>query len=340
MSFFQTRIATVHASRNWRLTEFEKMRKFLLCLAALLPAVSGLSQDFSLVTRAEFSSDEEGHLGNSSFYFTADGNFTDNLSYSAELHLLSSSPADLYTSTFYSNTVNWLDWLDLTYDFGPVQLSAGKEIIGWGTFENQEYDFDSWYELASTFWLGDSEYTPAVLPSAYAWGTTVNWNVCDGFDISAQATVSPFGERPFASGLFQYDVFMRYGLEDEDGFSWLASFNLVQTPAKEFLKYGAASLRYIKDSWAFTLDNSMCYEENFCSGHNLSIAYSPLDNLTLTARGGYEQGWFPDTENRTFAGLLATWYPWEQLRVHALATYDSLYETPLFNIGVTWTVIL
>lgn len=313
------------------------MRKFLLCLAALLPAFSGLSQEFSFVTRAEYSSVEDGHLGNSSIYFIADGNFTENLSYSAELHLLGSAPADLYTATFYSNTVNWLDWFDLTYDFGPVQFSAGKEIVQWGTFENQEYDFDAWYELASTVWLGDSDYTPSVLPSAYQWGTKLNWSITDSQNLAAQVTTSPFGERPFASGLYSFNF--QYLIES-DVFSGITAFNLVQREDKSFNKYWSIGAKAELDSWTFTLDNSVCYQKPLCTSSALSIAYSPLDNLSFNAKGGFEQGWFPDTENRIYGGLTAVWYPWEPLRVHALAAYDTIYETALFNIGVTWTISL
>lgn len=321
------------------------MRKFLLCLAALLPAFSGLSQEFSFVTRAEYSSAEDGHLGNSSIYFIADGNFTENLSYSAELHLLSSAPADLYTATFYSNTVNWLDWFDLTYDFGPLQLSAGKEIVSWGTFENQEYDFDVWYESASTVWLSGSDFA---LPSVYQWGAKVTLPIADFSDISIQATTSPYGERPFASGLFAYNAMLRCRADEEQGISTLSSFNLVQGVSGEFLKYGAASVRYIAGDWSFVLDNTLRFEDAFCSSHALSVTYSPLENLSFNARGGYEQGWWNysipeqllDDADRIYGGLTAVWYPCEPLRVHALAAYDSLYEAPLFNVGVTWTISL
>lgn len=313
------------------------MKKFLLCLAALLPAFSGLSQEFSFVTRAEYSSVEDGHLGNSSIYFTADGNFTENLSYSSELHLLSSTPADLYKGSFYSNTCNWLDWLDLTYDFGPVQFSVGKEILKWGTFENQEYDFDIWNELASAFWWGDNEYTPAVMPSTYQWGTSLNWSITDSQNLAAQVTTSPFGERPFASGLYSFNF--QYMIESE-AFSGITAFNLTQTEDKSFNKYWSIGVRTELDSWTVTLENSVFFQKPVCTSSALSVSYSPLDNLSFTARGGYEQGLFPDADNRTYAGVLANWYPWEPLRVHALVTYDSLYDNPLFNVGVTWTISL
>lgn len=318
------------------------MKKFLLCLAALLPAFSGLSQEFSFVTRAEYSSVEDGHLGNSSIYFTADGNFTENLSYSSELHLLSSSPADLYTSFFTPGCFNFLDWLDLTYDFGPVLLSAGKEILTTGTFENQEYDFDVNYETASSLWFSDTESCKTTFPCVYQWGARLDIPFLDLFNVAAQVTSSPFAERSFSNGYCSYNMQFSANLESEEDRYWagLAAVNFAQRGENDFFKLASAGLKFHTGSWTFILDHFNEFSSEYRGGDCLSIRFEPTDKISLSVKEGYESAMFYEADDRTYAAFTVNWFPIEQLRLHALAAYDSLYDNPLFNVGVTWTISL
>ena len=318
------------------------MKRFLICLAALLPFVSGYAQDFSVIARAEYSIADDGHLGNSSIYFVADGNFTENFSYSSELHLLSAYPADLYNSFFTPGCMNFLDWFDLTYDFGPVQLSAGKEVLTVGTFENLEYDFDVDYESASSLWLGDTEGCFTTMPSVYQWGARLDFPFLDVFNISAQVTSSPFAERTFKNGYCSYNMQFTANTESEEDQYWagVAAVNFAQRGERDFFKLASAGLKFHTGSWSFILDHFNEFASSYRGGDALSVVFEPTDNIGMTVKGGYESGMFFEADNRTYASFTFNWYPIEQLRIHAIAAYDSLYDYPLFNIGVTWTISL
>ena len=197
------------------------MKKLLLLFAALLPCFLAHSQEaegngayaeFQVIPRFEFNpyftpgqtgDGSSGYsFGNSSIYTLVEGAFSDNLSFTLSNHWLSTDIAGLYTSTLYSNAYNWLDIMTVDLSLGNWTFTIGKDCIASGGFEYDAWDVDTDYLLvddkvllASNLWYG--------LPS-YQWGGKVAYGIGEHTSLALQMTTSPFGERPFASGLYCY----------------------------------------------------------------------------------------------------------------------------------------
>ena len=316
------------------------MKRLFLSLAVLLPASIAIAQEASdpgkyaevtFVARAEYSSVQDDHLGNSSIYALLDGAFSENLSYSVATHLLSSDPKALYQGTLYSDTTNWLDWAYMTYDFGKFNIELGKNMLQWGTFEMQEYDFDSWYDIASAYWLN--------LP-IYQWGTCLKWAPTEDFYLGAEFRTSPLGERPFASGLFQYALSSSWS--GCDWYNNLWSVNIFDAEDGTIPVFNMGHKFIIGDKWEIVWDSTTEFLDKSCDFSNMAyVNFRPNDKWYFMVRGGLENAYVGfDQENRWFTGALACWNPIECLRLHALAAYDSLIEAPTFNIGATWQITL
>ena len=316
------------------------MKKILLTAAVLLPSLLALSQEASdpgskyaevlLVARAEYASSEEDHLGNSSFYAVLDGAFNSKLSYSAEAHLLSSCPRDLYEATWHSDTGNWLDWAYLSYDFGGITLSAGKQAQFIATWENEEYDFDQYYELASWYWNNFN---------VYQWGLKLDWTPSDVFTMGFSWLTSPYGERPFSSGLYNYTLSWR--TTPCDWYNDLMAISLVQTGDGEVLPMWNKGFKFMAgDKWDFIWDSITHLQKGLAGQNFLSVNWRPTDFWSLQARGGITNGLWEESPVTWLAGFRAEMNPLENLRIHALAAYDSMVESPLFNIGLTWKITL
>lgn len=318
------------------------MKKILLLtVVALLPSFLAHSQEADdlgskyaevlLVTRAEYASSEEDHLGNSSFYAVLDGAFNSKLSYSAELHLLSSCPGDLYKSTGYSDSSNWLDWAYLSYNFGQFSLSAGKQAQFIATWENDEYDFDQYYELASWYWNNFQ---------VYQWGLKLDWSPSEVHTVGASWMTSPFGERPFASGLYTYSLY--WNINPCDWFSDLTTVNFVQT-GEGWLPMLNHGFKFMAgDKWDFVWDGVTEFRNSggYHGQDTFYVNWRPTDFWAIQARHSMTKGLVDDDTNTWLTGLRVEMYPLESLRVHALAAYDSMIEAPLFNLGLTWKITL
>ena len=320
------------------------MKKILLLTAALLLGFLARSQEadnlgtgyaeVSFVARAEFSNDPEtNHLGGSSFYAILDGAFNSNLSYFVQAHLLSCTPTDLYTSTLYSDSTNWLDYAYLNYDFGQLDLTVGKQALCVGKSEMQGDDYDVFWEDASILWLE--------LPS-YQWGATLNWTPADeSFYLQAQVATSPFGERPFKSGQFSYSLL--YCSTFREHFQDMYSFNMLQMEDGYFLKLFNVGLDFNYGDWNFGFDGTIdFFTFRLPNSKTFYANYTLSDKLTLGAKFGLDNmnEDFTWSTNRWYGGLRALWFPVESLRVHALAGYDTLMESMTFNLGATWKISL
>lgn len=288
----------------------------------------GNKPEMTVVARAEYSSVEEyHHLGNSSLYFLLDGNFTERLSYSASFHLLNADPKSLYENTLHSDSVNWLDWLLLSYDFGQFQFSLGKDYIRIGTWESDGYDFDMYFENASTVW--------GILP-VYQWGGMLSWTPSESFSLLGQVTTSPYGERPFASGKYAFSL---EALTSFDWYNGIYSLNHID----EFIFAMGHDFSFGK--WDLLWDSFTELRSGYHGYNSLKVTYTPVEQWSFAIKAGHENQLFPDfleelDINKLYGSLVINWMPIEQLRIHALAEYDNILETPLFNVGVTWKMSL
>lgn len=199
------------------------MKKLLFVFAALLLCFLAHSQEaegtgsyaeFQVIPRFEFNpyftpgrsgdGSSGSSFGNSSVYTLLEGAFSDHVSYTLSNHWFGPDPKPLYSGTLYSNCNNWLDIAKLDFTFGGFTITLGKDCMASGGFEYDAWDVDvdqlligETTLLASYLWYN--------LPS-YQWGASVGYSFGEHTSLRAQMTTSPFGERPFVSGLYTYSL--------------------------------------------------------------------------------------------------------------------------------------
>lgn len=338
------------------------MKKLLLLFAAMLPCCLALSQeaegngkyaDFHLIPRTEFNGffapgqtgdGSSGYnFGNTSFYTLVEGAFSDHVSFVLSNHWLAMSnfgldeTAALYNNTLYSNANNWLDLATVTFSFGNWEFTLGKDCLATGGFEYDEYDVDVDYMLvgeeckpliASNLWYN--------LP-CYQWGAKIGYNFGEHTNVALQMTTSPFGVRPFSSGLFTYSAQLKgnYG-----PFSNMWSATAIQRPDKGFDWLIALSQQIeLEDftiglSWYNLSDVDYDDEDSPCGllpGNTFrpTIAYAPEDYLEFKLIGNlYTMPELGLTDVNV--GLTAHYYPWEILQVHSGAAWDM--TTGMFSL--------
>ena len=348
-------------------------RLLVVCAASLLPCFlvsaqeadnSGRSVELSVIPRLDlnptFSTEKGGGaeftLGNTSLYSLFEGNLTENLSFSVANHwaafddvndILGSTKA-LYQNTLYSYDVNWLDWAYMTYSFGNFAVTLGKDMITTGGLEFDDYDFEVHPALQSSYWHE---------LACYQWGGKFAFTTPSEEDsFSFQVTTSPFGERPFASKLFNYSLEWR---GEHGPLETIWSATALGTEPGKFQPVFCLGQRLNFDSWTFGLDAfSVIGDEDedenvfLRKGITLmpSVMFSPSEKLEILAKGGYENYAQELGEDRTFkhwwAGLACHWYPIENLRVHAVAAYrpeSEFFMAPLANplsltVGVLYNI--
>ena len=88
-------------------------------------------------------------------------------------------------------------------------------MMPWGTFEMDEYDFDIHLLFVSS--------VLNMLP-IYQWGLKASWLPTDELCFDVRVSTSPYGERPFASGLYAAGVRGRFTTETTDV---MAAFNSI-----------------------------------------------------------------------------------------------------------------
>ena len=330
------------------------MKKLLLFFAALLPCCLAHSQEaeengryaeFHLIPRTEFSAyftpgqtgdGSSGYnFGNTSFYTLIEGAFSEHVAFTFSNHWLAvpnfslDGTADLYRNTLFSNTNNWTDFAKFDFTFGNWSFSVGKDCIATGGFEFDDWDVDVDYMLiadgkpvmASNLWNN--------LP-AYQWGAKAGYTFGGHTTISAQMTTSPFGERPFASGLFTYSAQLcgEYGpfsnmwsataMQRPDGrFDWLIALS-------QQIEIGDCTIGF---SW-YNL-NDIDFDDDDCPcgllpGNTFrpTVAYAPSEKFDckLVANFYTEPGSGLTDLN---VGAAVHYHPWEILQLHAGAAWDK-----------------
>ena len=312
---------------------YSEMKKHLVTAAMMLLCFPAFSQEanepgrgaaeLTAIARAEYP------LGNTSLYTLLEGNLTENLSYCVENHWLSTEPGLLYQNTLRSDDVNWLDFAYLTYSFDSFEISAGKDMLPWGTFEMDEYDFDIHLPFVSSVWN--------MLP-IYQWGLKASWLPTDELCFDVRVSTSPYGERPFASGLYAAGVRGRFTTETTDV---MAAFNAMQTEPGNMIGALSLGVRQGIGNCTATLDfNSRPGDEEFILGKGYALAFTFDANINdvvnLRTAVNYEQ-----YDNlglcSTRLGEIVEWYPLDCLRVHAVAGYGLGFEQGfLYSVGLTY----
>ena len=347
-------------------------RLLVVCAAALLPCFlvsaqeadnSGRSVELSVIPRLDlnpvFSTEKGGGteftLGNTSLYSLFEGNITENLSFSVanhwaafdSVHDFFGSTKTLYQNTLYSYDTNWLDWAYLTYSFGQLAVSLGKDMITTGGLEFDDYDFEVHPALVSTYWHE---------LACYQWGGKFAFTTpSEGDTFSFQFSTSPFGDRPFASGLFNYSLEWR---GEHGPLETIWSATAFGTAPGKYQPVFALGQRLNFDSItvgldAFSVVGDEDEEENTLLRKGItlmpSVLYSPSDSFDILAKGGYENYSLEtvlkdDPVKHWWAGLALHWYPLkdsQDLRVHAVAVYrpsNELFMPVSLTLGVLYNI--
>ena len=324
------------------------MKKILVLLAALaLPSSLLFSQEadepgtgaeLTVIPRIDLGL--PANLGNSSLYSLFEGNFTDNLSFSVCNHWASLASdfktfdseaiTDLYKYTWRSDWTNWCDWAYLEYGIGDFAIRLGKDVMYVGGLEFDAYDYDCHLPLMSSMW---SNFAP------YQWGATLEWSAAENTILGIQMQTSPYGERPFGSGLFSYGIKWsgEYGPLSNN---W--QFADINTGDGYYRLISLGQSFAVNDAFSVTLDwrNAICDPDEFLikgSSTNLSLDWAPSDCWEFSVKGGWETA--GDTDSFLY-GCSANWYPAKfdrALRLHASLAHNDYFEDDVYaTIGVMY----
>ncbi len=325
------------------------MKKYLLSIAALLLGLLAHSQEaddlgnyaeVSIIPRLDvnpiFGNEPDFTLGNSSLYTLFEGSASEHFSWTVAAHLLSGSTfktffaesGDLYRALGYSDSNNVFDlaYVDLT--FGSWTFNLGKNCIATGGHEYDDYDWFVHPQLASPLWNG---------LACYQWGGKVTYTTPSELSsFSLQMTTSPFGERPFGSGLWTYSA---QWSGEYDWYSPLWSVSAIGTEPGKYAWLVSLGNQFSFGDWTVSLDWSNMAgfmeddEENYVdflkgsSFHGL-VGYAPSERWDFSLRGNYIIAPQDDEAGNWWnLGAVAQFYPLrdsQDLRLHAFAAYDTL----------------
>lgn len=296
----------------------------------------GFAADFSVVSRLEVNGipAESGvNLGSSALYLQGDGQFTKNLSFSFMLNPLNSEPADLYNTTFRSDSFNWLNWASLTYSFGDFSITAGKSYFYTATFEEDEYDYDSYSFLNTSVWNN--------FP-IYQWGVQFGWQLSESFNMNLSAFTSPYGDHPFSSNRFGFAGVATMELSDMQA---KVGASLMQDGAGDWFPLLSAGvtasvgpLSMTDDFYSKACDETLLFVDGFSNVFSCKYQQSETWNLALRfATDYYKTSVLNGFDYRI--GLVGEYFPLDGLRVHALAGYETgaVAEGFAFTAGLTYT---
>ena len=315
------------------------MKRFLSLLAfCAICCTSAFGQEVSVIGRFDYPVYPY-------LYTLVEGDLGEHFSYSISNHWVSDDTRALYRNTWRADDFNWCDWANISFNTGSWSFTLGKDIIAVGSFEIDEYDWDSYWEVNTSFWNN---------AQVYQWGGKAAYTLpSESSTFTVQLTSSPFNYRPFDNKLLSYAFqwsgdyglyrslwsvnLMQYGRGKGESIRLLASGN--QFDVTDWLTLG---LDYIMG------DYDAATSHTFTGSANFSIS----DHFGLLLKGGYEAsgrpkgsdeiedwyGMFGIPYARTYAGAVIQYYPLadsQDLRIHALACYDS-FNGPQFSGGITY----
>ena len=312
---------------------------------------SGTSAGITIIPRVDVNPTfydgkfDEVTLGNSSLYTLFEGNISENLSFSVCNHWLSSEPKYLYQNTWRSDDVNWCDWAYLEYSLGNFLITAGKQVITFGGFELEEYDFDVHLDMMSGLFNNFQ---------CYQWGGKFGWmNNSESTGFFLQATGSPYGEKPFDAMAYSFQYQGNYG-----PFSMLYSTNLVGNWGNGYEWMFTLGNKLELDAWTLGLDvSNKVGDPLFILRDGVTAfataKYNPSDKWEFLGRCGYEKSTkdmfdvilplpvtvtYPGSDSWTL-GAAAHWFPLrdsQDLRLHAAAAYNSGFDMVSLTLGAIY----
>lgn len=335
------------------------MKKLFISAAAILLCFLAHSQEadgdrqavVSFVPRVDlspaFSTNGSGNslsYGNSSFYIYFEGNASEHFSWTVATHWLQYSKGEyqnwLYDNLGRSDSNNFLDFCNVGLNFGKWNFTIGKDCIATGGFEFTEWDHEVHTEMATPFW---NDF------GAYQWGFKAGRECFKGTTtLSVQMMTSPFGERPFASGLYSYTA------------NWSGEYgpfsNIYSISAVEYAKGCFDALAYLGSR--LTLGDyimTLNWTNNYGCG-DVADKYHLVKGNTFqfgvnkTFTNWFDcglKGLYAMPKDNAFAnpfwkaGVIAHFYPLKEnkdLRLHATVNYDSKVSNVVVNIGAFFNI--
>ena len=304
------------------------MKRFLSLLAfCAICCTSAFAQEVSVIGRFDYPVYPY-------LYTLVEGDLGEQFSYSISNHWVGDDTRALYQNTWHADSYNWCDWAYLSFNPGNWSFTLGKDVIAIGSFEIDQYDWDSFWELNTSFWNN---------AQVYQWGAKAAYTLpSETSTFALQLSSSPFNYKPFDSRLLSYSLQWR---GEFDMYRSLWSANLIQygNGKDESIKMFCSGNQLDVADWlTLGLDYLFGYAPDAASHtFNYTADFFISDHFELLAKGGYEVGGMPLFDmpyERYFAGGVLEYYPLadsQDLRIHALAGYDSL-EGPLFSGGITY----
>ena len=287
--------------------------------------------EISMDMRGAYGQDfaeKTGRFYGNDLYLDINGKISPHLSYSFEQTLAASYLEDC-------SGFNATNWLTLTYEVGSFAFTAGKDALLVGSFEYDNSNIDSYFDMNSMFYN---------MFDCWQWGVSAAWYPSDGHEVILQAASSPFsyGE----PNLFSYAAAWRGSWECYESY-WTANmWQLWQGQYVKALNFGnrfylgdftvdldymtrAADLKsmFTQDftailapsyEWSWGRAFAKLVYEHVADGLPYELAYGAGDCFTYGA--GLE--FFPLKEDR-------------DVRVHATWMSNS-WGMNLLDIGLTW----
>lgn len=330
------------------------MKKLFLSISATLLCLLALSQEDNLGNYAEltftprldlnptYSDQKLGfNHGNTSIYTLFEGSASEHFSWTLANHWFSTGGdyAWPYKNLGHSDATNWLDFCKADLTFGNWCFTLGKDVISCGGMEFEDWDWDINTNFASPLWNN---------LASYQWGAKVAFtNNSENTTLSLQMVTSPYGARPFASGLFAYSAQWRgeYGW-----FSNIWSISALEKSRGTFDPLICLGQMVTFGDFSFVLDYSNCpgyYEDaqgddfNLTSGHNVMVSanYAFSDKLYTSLKASYAYSSLLDINSMTNIGAMLDYYPLndsDALRVTATAGYCPLCQEAFLSIGARY----
>lgn len=288
-------------------------------------------------------------------YSLLDGSIGEHISYSFSNLWVSDDTPSLYANTLKTPEADWCQWAYVSLDFGNWHFSGGKQCVAVGSFECDEYDFDQYWQMCSTFW---NNY------QLYQYGGSVSYDTpSENTTFTLQLTSSPIFEHAFDNGAktWSFKWTGEYG-----PYSAIWSANMMDYKEEPGCKDKMSM---------FILGNKLDLEENLSLGLDLYMFYGypsryapgagksgeryydnrshsivpffkwqPFDWMDVTVKGifekssGIEEDFFGIPEKYINGGVCLQFYPFSSLdglRIHALAGKDNI-EGAYWSAGITY----
>lgn len=302
-------------------------RIFTIFAAVLLPFLPLYSQELEIIPRFDIDSDTK--IGESTSLYTL---FSSPIGEHFEVlmmnHWVAGFRSDSYTKELYrsigrSDVSNLFDYVQVSANFSNWTITLGKDAIFSGSFESDPWDVDCFWNLNSTLWN---------CFQTYQWGASVFYTSnSENTSLGIQMKTSPYGEKPFASGLFSY------GAQWTGNYGWFSniwSVSAVQLEKNRFGRCISLGQNAQAGDWTFGFIWHNASLDDVFNGNAFigSIDFAPSEHWDILAKGGYETG---EYENG-FAGLALSFLPVDNLSIHATGTYNFTEKHWFGGFGVTW----